>query len=193
MEEYLRCLEALWTTDPVEFSGEFYSVQRAHVGPRPRQRPRPPILLGGASARALRRAGSMAQGWIAASGQTTGVIGASIESLRLAAIEARRDPAALRIVVRGVVDLLDVERSERRTLQGTRRQILDDFESLRACGVTEVIIDRNLPPRVGYPNVDSDQALTYALRVLDTFAPALRPPGRDRASGTLDECPPPVI
>ena len=104
MEEYLRCLEALWTTDPVEFSGEFYSVQRAHVGPRPRQRPHPPILLGGASARALRRAGSMAQGWIAASGQTTGVIGASIESLRLAAIEARRDPAALRIVVRGVDD-----------------------------------------------------------------------------------------
>ena len=48
MEEYLRCLEALWTTDPVEFSGEFYSVQRAHVGPRPRQRPHPPILLGAA-------------------------------------------------------------------------------------------------------------------------------------------------
>jgi alkanesulfonate monooxygenase SsuD/methylene tetrahydromethanopterin reductase-like flavin-dependent oxidoreductase (luciferase family) len=35
MEEYLRCLQALWTEDPVEFAGEFYTVPRSHVGPPP--------------------------------------------------------------------------------------------------------------------------------------------------------------
>jgi alkanesulfonate monooxygenase SsuD/methylene tetrahydromethanopterin reductase-like flavin-dependent oxidoreductase (luciferase family) len=38
MDEYLRCLEALWTQDPVEFAGEFYTVRRSHVGPPPVQR-----------------------------------------------------------------------------------------------------------------------------------------------------------
>src|SRR5690348_707610 len=47
MEEYLRCLHALWTQDPVEFAGEFYTVPRSHVGPPPVQRPHPPVLLGG--------------------------------------------------------------------------------------------------------------------------------------------------
>ena len=26
MDEYLRCLKALWTEEPVEFAGEFYTV-----------------------------------------------------------------------------------------------------------------------------------------------------------------------
>ena len=57
MEEYLRCLLALWTESPVEFAGEFYTVPRSHVGPPPVQRPHPPILLGGTAPQALRRAG----------------------------------------------------------------------------------------------------------------------------------------
>ena len=43
MDEYLRCLEALWTQDPVEFAGEFYTVPRSHTGPLPVQRPHPPV------------------------------------------------------------------------------------------------------------------------------------------------------
>ena len=38
MDEYVRCLEALWTQDPVEFAGEFYTVPCSHVGPLPVQR-----------------------------------------------------------------------------------------------------------------------------------------------------------
>ena len=41
MDEYLRCLEALWTQDPVEFAGEFYTVPRSHLAPPPVQRPAP--------------------------------------------------------------------------------------------------------------------------------------------------------
>ena len=43
----LEVLKAVWTEDPVEFAGEFYRVPRAHVAPRPVQRPHPPLLLGG--------------------------------------------------------------------------------------------------------------------------------------------------
>ncbi len=126
MDEYLRCLEALWTQDPVEFAGEFYTVPRSHMGPPPVQRPHPPVLLGGAAAPALRRAGRLAQGWISSSRQDLTRIGACVETVRDGAREAGRDPEAARILVRGVVDLVDDDPGgQRRPLQGTRKQVLD--------------------------------------------------------------------
>jgi probable F420-dependent oxidoreductase len=155
MDEYLRCLEALWTQDPVEFAGEFYTVPRSHMGPPPVQRPHPPVLLGGAAAPALRRAGRLAQGWICSSRQDLNNLGASIQTVRDGAREAGRDPEALQIVAR-------------RPLQGTREQVLDELVALRAQGVTEVFLDLNLSPRA----VDVE----YAERVLEAFAPTrLRP------------------
>ena len=151
MDEYLRCLEALWTQDPVEFAGDFYTVPRSHVAPSPVQRPHPPVLLGGAAAPALRRAGRLAQGWICSSRQDLADLGAKVETVRAGAREAGRDPDALQIVVRL-----------------TREPTLEVLAALRAQGVTEVFLDLNLSPRA----VDVE----YADRVLETFAPTrLRP------------------
>ena len=173
LEEYLRCLTALWTEDPVDFAGEFYAIPRSHFGPQPLQRPHPPMLLGGSATPALRRAGRLAQGWIASSGHDLNTIRASIEHVRNGAREAGRDPDALRVLVRGVVDFIDgVREQQRRPLQGTREQILDDLVALRAQGVTEVFFDVNLSPRAGYPDVDGGAAAAYAEAVLETFAPA---------------------
>jgi probable F420-dependent oxidoreductase len=173
MEEYLRCLEAIWTQDPAEFAGEFYSVPRSHVRPSPVQRPHPPILLGGAAAPALRRAGRLAQGWISSSRHDLTRIGVDIQTVRDGAREAGRDPEAVRILVRGVVDLVDdAPGDQRRPLQGTREQVLDDLTALRERGVTEVFLDLNFSPRVVSPDVDAEAALAYAERVLDAFAPA---------------------
>ena len=172
MEEYLRCLEALWTEDPVEFAGEFYTVPRSHTGLAPVQRPHPPVLLGGAAAPALRRAGRLAQGWICSSRQDLSSIGESVETVRGGAREVGRDPSALRILVRGLVELLDAEPAgPRRPLQGTREQIVEDLAALRAQGVTEVFLDLNFSPRVGSPDVDAAEALAHADAVLDALAP----------------------
>ena len=163
MEEYLRCLTALWTQDPVEFAGEFYAVPRSHLGPLPVQQPHPPVLLGGTAAPALRRAGRLAQGWIGSSRHDLAQIGAYIATVRDGAREAGRDPQALRILVRGLVDLLDdAPTGPRAPFRGTREQVLADLAALRAQGVTEVFFDLNLSPRVGP---------AYAERVLDAFAP----------------------
>ena len=109
------------------------------------------MLLGGTAAPALRRAGRLAQGWIAGSQHDLANLGPSIETVRAGAREAGRDPDALQIVVR-------------RPLPAT----LDELAALRAQGVTEVILDLNLSPRI--PDVE------YAERVLEAFAPTrLRP------------------
>lgn len=176
MDEYLRCLTSLWAQDPVEFTGEFYTVPRSHPGPRPVQRPHPPVLVGGAAPRALRRAGRLAQGWISSSRQDLSRIADSVELVRDGAREAGRDPDAVRILVRAVVDVVDRDPGgERRPLHGTREQVLDDIVGLRAQGVTEVLVDLNFSPRVGSPDIDPNAASDEAERVLDALAPARLP------------------
>lgn len=179
MEEYLRCLEALWTEDPIEFSGEFYTIPQSHTGPRPVQRPHPPVLLGGAAPPALRRAGRLAQGWIGSSGQDLGRIAESVETVREGAQEAGRDPEAVRILVRVLVDLVDDDPGpERQPLHGTREQVLDDLAVLRARGVTEVFVDLNFSPGVGSPDVDARRATAEAERILEELAPGTCHPKR---------------
>lgn len=172
-EEYLHCLHALWTQDPVEFAGEFWTVPRSHVGPRPVQHPHPPVLVGGTAGPMLRRAGRLAQGWIGSSRHDLTRIGADVATVRSGALEAGRDPDALRFVVRGVVDLAGTDPGPaRRPLHGTRGQLLDDLAALAAQGVTEVFLDLNLSPRTGWPDADPDEALADAEQVLTTFAPS---------------------
>lgn len=173
MDEYLRCLEALWTQDPVEFAGEFYTVPRSHTGLRPVQRPHPPVLLGGAAPAALRRAGRLAQGWISSSRQDLARIGESVALVREGARDAGRDPGAVRVLVRSLVELVDGDAGkDRRPLYGTREQVLDDLAALRGQGVTEVFFDLNFSPRVGSPDVDAGEATAYAEQVLEALAPA---------------------
>ena len=175
MEEYLRCLHALWTEDPVEFAGEFYTVPRSHTALRPVQQPHPPVLLGGAARPALRRAGRLAQGWIASSRHDLEAIARATEEVRTGAVEAGRDPEALRFLGRAVVDLADTDPGPgRRPFHGIRAQVLEDLQDLRAHGITEALVDLNFSPRVGSPDVDPGAALAEAERVLDALAPAAR-------------------
>ncbi len=173
MDEYLRCLFALWTQDPVEFTGEFYTVPRSHVAPPPVQRPHPPVLLGGTAPPALRRAGRLAEGWIASSRHDPGRLGQDVATVRAAAREAGRDPDALHVLLRGVVELHDRPRAGRRSpLHGTRDQVLEDLAALAGQGVSEVLLDPNLSPRVTSPGVTAAAALAEAEHVLEAFAPS---------------------
>jgi probable F420-dependent oxidoreductase len=170
-EEYLRCLHALWTEDPVRFAGEFYEVPLAHVAPRPVQRPHPPVLVGGSAEAALRRAGRLADGWIGSSRHEESTIAASVATVRQAAEEAGRDPDALHVLLRGVPDLVQRDPGAvRRRLHGTAEQVTADLVDLRAQGVTEVLLDLNLSPRGGGQD-DPGAALSHAEEVLAALAP----------------------
>ena len=172
MEEYLRCLEVLWTQDPVEFAGEFYTVPPSHTGLTGVQRPHPPILVGGAAPAALRRAGRLGQGWISSTKQDLSRLGESVELVREGAREAGRDPAAVQVLVRVVVDLVEHDPGPgRRPMHGTREQILADLAALGPYGVTEAFVDLNFSPRVGSPAVDPGAALDHAEQVLEALAP----------------------
>lgn len=171
MEEYLQVLDALWTQHLVEHHGDFYEVGRARQRPAPLQHPRPPLLLGGLAPEALRRAGRLADGWIASSRQDLATITTSVGAVREGAREAGRDPGAVRVVVRGIVDLHERSVADRALMQGSVEQVREDLVALRAHGVTEVFFDLNFSPHVGSPDVDRDIAEHYAESVLDALSP----------------------
>ncbi|MGW4390350.1 LLM class F420-dependent oxidoreductase [Streptomyces sp. NPDC004685] len=62
-EEYLAAMRALWADDPSSFTGEFTRFEAIRVNPKPLRGGRLPVVVGGNSDAALRRAATLADGW----------------------------------------------------------------------------------------------------------------------------------
>ena len=65
--EQVQLMKRLWTEDNVTFKGKFYNVENLSVGPKPIQKPHPPIWTGGSAEVSLKRAGTWADGFICGS------------------------------------------------------------------------------------------------------------------------------
>jgi probable F420-dependent oxidoreductase len=63
LRECVLALKALWTQPEPEFHGRFFDFGPLLFEPKPVQKPHPPILFGGESAAALRRAAELGDGW----------------------------------------------------------------------------------------------------------------------------------
>jgi probable F420-dependent oxidoreductase len=61
--EYIEAIRALWTQEAPRFEGRFVSFGGIDAQPRPFQKPHPPIVVGGLSPPALRRAVRQGNGW----------------------------------------------------------------------------------------------------------------------------------
>jgi probable F420-dependent oxidoreductase len=64
LDEAIDCIAAAWADEFPEHSGPTWSVRDVGQRPRPVQRPRPPIWVGGSSRAALRRAAERGDGWL---------------------------------------------------------------------------------------------------------------------------------
>jgi probable F420-dependent oxidoreductase len=168
-EEFLAALDAIWADDPVEHAGALYRVPKAVVLPKPAQRPRPPVLLGGTAPAALERAGRLADGWISSSAFPQDKLPAAVDTLRSAREQAGRSFDDFRVVVRAVVRVRpeDGERAFTGTLDKVRR----DLDTYAAYGVTEAFLDLNFDEQIGDPAADPAESVRRAHEVLDFFAP----------------------
>jgi probable F420-dependent oxidoreductase len=64
VDEALDVCKRLWTEPEIAHDGEFFHFDAVAFEPKPVQQPWPPILVGGESDAALRRAARAADGWI---------------------------------------------------------------------------------------------------------------------------------
>jgi probable F420-dependent oxidoreductase len=61
--EYIEAIRVLWTQEKPSYEGRFVSFGGVDAQPRPIQKPHPPIVVGGMSPPALRRASRYGNGW----------------------------------------------------------------------------------------------------------------------------------
>ncbi|MFC6886147.1 MULTISPECIES: TIGR03619 family F420-dependent LLM class oxidoreductase [Actinomadura] len=177
-EEFVAALRSLWAEEVSEFHGEFYDFPPVMLDPKPLQHPEPPILMGGTSEAALRRAGRLSAGWVSSSRAELAEIGRSIDIVREAADKAGRDSSALRFVCRGAVRIRTEDDAPpaaggagRRPLTGTYEQIRSDFDALEEQGVTELFVDLNFDPELTGPDADPWDSMYIAREALEAFAP----------------------
>jgi probable F420-dependent oxidoreductase len=121
-DEQLAVLRALWTGEPVSHHGEFFGFDDAVSRPTPAQE-RVPVLVGGHSPAAARRAGRLGDGL-----QPLGVAGDRLQGLKdemaRSAESAGRDPDTLELALGHAVTAIDGGRAERLAELGATRVVL---------------------------------------------------------------------
>jgi probable F420-dependent oxidoreductase len=106
VDEALTVCKRLWTEVEVSHHGEFFSFDGVVFEPKPLQHPWPPILVGGESTAALRRAARHGDGWIGM-GHDFESGAAQIGQLRSLLAEAGRPDADFQICLGGPVESRD--------------------------------------------------------------------------------------
>lgn len=100
LDDLLAFLHEWWTTTPVSWHSEFFSLSPIHADLRPVQPGGPPIWIGGASAAAVRRVGRSGTGWLGVEGLQAEVTDQLWSIARRAAQDAGRDPDTLKTAMR---------------------------------------------------------------------------------------------
>ena len=63
MEEGTEIIKRCWEEEEFSFQGKYWDLKSVRVMPKPVQKPRPPVLMGGSSPAAARRAARLADGF----------------------------------------------------------------------------------------------------------------------------------
>jgi len=91
--EGLRVMKSLWTEPQTDLEGEFYTLDRVAMEPKPMQKPHPPVWFGGQNPKALHRAVKHADGYMGAGPTTTKDFATQVAHIRRFLAEEGRDPA----------------------------------------------------------------------------------------------------
>ena len=102
MDEYLAVLRDLWENEVGSFRGEFYDTEGWYCRPQPPRQV--PIWLGGNHPHQLRRAGRLADGYLANPAMLD-TLQSDWDQVRQAAADAGRDASALRLGINRIAVL----------------------------------------------------------------------------------------
>ena len=146
-DEYLEIFKTIWTEDPAEYKGQFYSFAPIHSRPQPVQKPHPPIWIGGHSGPALRRTARYGDGWHPV-GATAAVplppdeLQGLLDKLKRLTEAEGRDFSKITLSYKAPVDRAAAARSSNRQLFfGSGEQIAEDVRTFAKLGISELVFD----------------------------------------------------
>jgi probable F420-dependent oxidoreductase len=156
--EEVELIKALWTEERVSYRGQIFQVENVKLATRPVRKPRPPLWMG--VGHALRRAASLADGWMGSGGSSIAEFKASVSILKQALGAAGRDPTTFPISKRVFMAVDERPAVARRELErwftevyhnppgtdasgihGTPEEVRERLEDLVAAGANHLLLN----------------------------------------------------
>jgi probable F420-dependent oxidoreductase len=138
-DEAIAVMRALWTQDEPKFEGKFTRFDGMKFSPKPLQKPSIPVVIGGVSRHAIRRAARLGDGWQPL-GLAPGALGQGIAALRDEARAAGRDAATIPV---SIAMSLAAARAGRHALGTTPTEIIANATAYASLGVDTLIVSAN--------------------------------------------------
>jgi probable F420-dependent oxidoreductase len=138
-DEAIAVMRALWTQDEPRFDGKFSRFDGMKFSPKPLQKPSIPVVIGGISRAAIRRAARLGDGWQPL-GMSPEALGQGIAMLREEARAAGRDVARIPV---SIAMSLAAARAGRHALGTTPAEIIQNAKAYASLGVETLIVSAN--------------------------------------------------
>jgi probable F420-dependent oxidoreductase len=158
--ESVELIKALWTEPEVSYDGRIFRLRGGTMAPKPVQQPHPPIWMGVGHPNAVRRAASIADGWMGSGGSSNAAFVRSVPILREALEKAGRDPTSFPVSKRVFLSVDERPEAARAELHrwftvvyrnpegtdasgihGTPEQVRERLEELVAAGANHLLLN----------------------------------------------------
>jgi len=146
-DEQLDLMKVLWEQKRAKFSGRYYRFDDIAFYPKPLQKPRIPIWVGGEGKRAQRRAGEYGDAWFPYFVRMTPAeLAKRFDNVRRAAQKAGRDPGRIRLNCCLPVELGgEAPPWEEDRLRGSAEQIAAALKDYEKIGVEHIALQFMVP------------------------------------------------
>lgn len=141
-DEYIQLYKALCTQERVAFHGQYYQLPEIAFQPKPVQQPHPPVLVGGTTGPALRRAARLGDGWFSVNQDPPTLQRYWRQVLEMCAEEGR-DPSGMQLALKATLSLgerVTGSDGSRQPFSGTPEEVLDDLRRYREVGVHDLCL-----------------------------------------------------
>jgi probable F420-dependent oxidoreductase len=162
-DETIAIMKELWTQEDPSYQGRFHSFSGMKFTPKPVQKPHIPIIIGGTSRAAIRRAANMGDGWHPTALEPE-TLRQRIRYLGDRAQAEGRDPSEIAVSVSAPMG--EAGREGRYSLGSDPAEILQKAQTYEAIGVDRLVVSSNTR--------DSSELLPALEMLADRILPSFR-------------------
>ena len=139
-DETIAIMKELWTKEDPSYQGKYHSFSGMKFTPKPVQKPHIPIIIGGTSKAAIRRAARSGTVWHPTA-LSPEVLAQGIDYLKEQAVIAGRDPSEIAVSVSAAIG--STHNHNRYSLGENPEEILERSQIYREMGVERLVVSPN--------------------------------------------------